>query len=283
MKKYLLILPLILILIVVFVPGSLLSAQPAELITNGDFETGDLSGWSAIGSVAVNDSGNWVASVGLETPPNDSYITQEIGSVIGVITDSHNFNYRVKPLTAIWDSINITISLYNGLSHLGTVGDYYDPGELTAGSWTSVTHNFSDWWFDKYGTSIPDHDRIIVKAYNYRGDASDCIVYFDDFSLASPQSVPQSSSQEMTVWVRTMPMTCWQVWINDDNNFQFIFWYPYKDNNWVRIYDMEGNMVFEVDLLLNDPNLIVDLPDGFYMVKTFHHDELLQEFLIGKP
>ena len=85
------------------------------------------------------------------------------------------------------------------------------------------------------------------------------------------------------VWVRTMPMTCWQVWINEDNNFQFIFWYLYKDNNWVRIYDMEDNLVHETDLSINDPNLIVDLPDGFYMVKTFHHDELLQEFLIGKP
>jgi len=80
-----------------------------------------------------------------------------------------------------------------------------------------------------------------------------------------------------------MPMTCWQVWINEDNDFQFIFWYPYKDNNWVRIYDMEDNMVYETDLPINDPNLIVDLPDGFYMVKTFHHDTLLQEFLIGKP
>ncbi len=92
-----------------------------------------------------------------------------------------------------------------------------------------------------------------------------------------------SSKSTEPVWVRTMPMTCWQVWINEDNDFQFIFWYLYKDNNWVRIYDMEGNMVYEVDLPLNDPNLIVDLPDGFYMVKTFHHDTPIQEFLIGKP
>ncbi len=98
---------------------------------------------------------------------------------------------------------------------------------------------------------------------------------------ASCTSAPAESIE--TQWVRTMPMTCWQVWINEDNDFQFIFWYPYKDNNWVRIYDMEDNMVYEVDLPLNDPNLIVDLPDGFYMVKTFHHDTMLQEFLIGKP
>jgi len=83
--------------------------------------------------------------------------------------------------------------------------------------------------------------------------------------------------------VRTHPLTCWQVWINEDGNFQFIFWYLYKDNNWVRIYDMEDNLVFETDLPIDDPNLIVELPDGFYMVRTFHHDKPLQEFLIGKP
>jgi len=95
-------------------------------------------------------------------------------------------------------------------------------------------------------------------------------------------SVPSVPS-EPEPWVRTMPMTCWQVFINEDNDFQFIFWYPYKDKNWVRIYDMEDNMVFEVDLPKYDPNLIVDLPDGMYMVRTYHDQELLQEFLIGKP
>ncbi len=88
---------------------------------------------------------------------------------------------------------------------------------------------------------------------------------------------------EPKVGARTHSMTCWRVWINEDNNFQFIFWYPYKDNNWVRIYDMEDNLVFETDLPINNPNLTVDLPEGFYMVKTFHHDTMLQEFLIGKP
>lgn len=92
-----------------------------------------------------------------------------------------------------------------------------------------------------------------------------------------------AGEEEEPAWVRTMPMTCWQVWINDDNNFQFIFWYPYMDENIVRIYDMEGNIVFETDLPVHDPNLIVDLPDGMYMVKTFHGLVPLQEFMIGKP
>ena len=106
---------------------------------------------------------------------------------------------------------------------------------------------------------------------------------YDNITLTYPEAAEAPEAPVPPVSVRTMPMTCWQVWINEDNDFQFIFWYPYKDNNWVRIYDMEDNMVFEVDLLLKDPNLIVDLPDGFYMVRTYHGEVMLQEFLIGKP
>ncbi|MCJ7472454.1 MAG: DUF6273 domain-containing protein, partial [Actinobacteria bacterium] len=107
----------------------------------------------------------------------------------------------------------------------------------------------------------------------------------DPYIITNPSSAAEKVIVEEPLWVRTMPMTCWQVWVNEDNNFQFIFWYPYKDNNWVQIFDMEGNMVYEVDIPLDDPNLIVDLPDGMYNVKTFRFDpeDPIQEFLIGKP
>ena len=86
------------------------------------------------------------------------------------------------------------------------------------------------------------------------------------------------------VWIRDRPMTCYRVWINEDNNFQFVFWYPYADNNWVRIYGMDGNMVYEIDMPYDNPNLIVDLPDGMYTVKTFTvgSTEPIQTFVIGK-
>jgi hypothetical protein len=85
-------------------------------------------------------------------------------------------------------------------------------------------------------------------------------------------------------WVRTGPMTCYRVWINEDNKFQFVFWYPYRDNNWVRIYDMASKMVYEIDMPYDNPNLIVDLPNGMYTVKTFTvgSTEPIQTFLIGK-
>ena len=48
---------------------------------------------------------------------------------------------------------------------------------------------------------------------------------------------------------------------------------------------MEGNMVYEVDVPLEDPYIIVDLPDGMYAVKVFWLDpeKPTQEFIIGKP
>ena len=53
---------------------------------------------------------------------------------------------------------------------------------------------------------------------------------------------------------------------------------------WVRIYDMTGNMVHEMDMPYDNPNIIVDLPDGMYTVKTFHDQaEPIQTFVIGKP
>jgi hypothetical protein len=85
-------------------------------------------------------------------------------------------------------------------------------------------------------------------------------------------------------WVRTMNMTCYRVWINENDDFQFIFWYPYRDNNWVKIYDASGKLVFETDMPYDNPNLIVDLPDGTYTVRTFNLDMAnpIQTFIIGK-
>jgi len=85
------------------------------------------------------------------------------------------------------------------------------------------------------------------------------------------------------VWTRTMPMTCYQVWVNSDNMFEMVFWYPYADNNWVKIYDMSGKEVYSVDMPLDNPHIIVDLPNGMYTVKTFNDQpEPLQTFVIGK-
>ena len=80
-----------------------------------------------------------------------------------------------------------------------------------------------------------------------------------------------------------MHVSCCSVWVNEDKRFQFIFRYPYRDNNWVKIYDVAGKMVYEIDMPYDNPNLIVGLPNGMYTVKTFNDQpEPIQTFVIGK-
>ena len=86
------------------------------------------------------------------------------------------------------------------------------------------------------------------------------------------------------VWIRTGPMVCANVWVNEKGNFQFVFWYPYRDNNWVKIYDTSGKQVFSIDMPLDNPQFEVSLPDGMYTVKTFTVGSTtpIQTFTIGK-
>jgi|GEM_PF-1901518 len=84
--------------------------------------------------------------------------------------------------------------------------------------------------------------------------------------------------------VRTNPLTCWQIYVNEEGNFEFIFWWEYANNNWVSIYDTQGNLVYLEDFPYGNPVVEVDLTSGMYTVKTFHEaGKILQEFAIGKP
>ena len=156
----------------------------------------------------------------------------------------------------------------------------YSPGSsessgIYVSSSLDATYN---WWGSSSGPYNP------VSNPGGAGDAVLGTVVWEDYYPWLTYDPFGGAAEGAAVWVRTMPMTCYRVWINEDNSFQFLFWYPYKNNNWVRIYDMEGKMVFEVDLPWDDPNLVVDLPDGMYTVKTYHDSaEPIQEFVIGKP
>ncbi len=83
---------------------------------------------------------------------------------------------------------------------------------------------------------------------------------------------------------RSRPLTVWQVGCNDDGHLEFIFVYPYKDNNWLTIYDMNGNEIHREDISYSNPRTVVSLPDGMYTVKTFHSEgHIIQEFTVGLP
>jgi hypothetical protein len=95
----------------------------------------------------------------------------------------------------------------------------------------------------------------------------------------------ETKEEEPVIWQRNHEMTCYQVWVNEDNDFEFVFWWEYKNNNWVKIYDMEGAEVFSIDMEKGNAHFKADLPDGMYTVKTFHNgfETPMQEFVIGKP
>jgi hypothetical protein len=94
----------------------------------------------------------------------------------------------------------------------------------------------------------------------------------------------QSEETEIPIWVRDHEMQCWQVWINEANQFEFVFVWEYYNNNHVQIFDMAGNLVWEIDFPKGRSQFVADLPDGMYTVKTFHEaGHILQEFVIGKP
>jgi hypothetical protein len=48
---------------------------------------------------------------------------------------------------------------------------------------------------------------------------------------------------------------------------------------------MEDNLIWEIDFTHGKPTFVAELPDGMYVVRTFHSDfkNPIQEFIIGKP
>ena len=70
----------------------------------------------------------------------------------------------------------------------------------------------------------------------------------------------------------------------DNNQVELIFLYPYQDNNWLTIYDSQGNEVYRKDVPHSNPRAVVTLPDGTYTVKTFKSEgHIIQEFTIALP
>ena len=254
MKRKWLIVPfltLAFILILTLLPISFVSADPGNLVTNGDFSEGSdgLNGWTASDSpvVVINEEL-------LLGPGGYPLVEQDIN------TSNKNliFSLDIKPID--YGADGGYLRWYFGLYLSGSLVDWADTTttSLPLNGWTHWSSQLSDW----YGSELPDFDQIriwVQAVYNSVG-------YFDNIKLEPPTT--QNPAEP--VWIRDREMTCKQIWINEDNKFQFSFIYPYRDNNWVKIYDMSGKLVYEVDMPLDNPNIIVDLPDGMYTVKTFH-------------
>jgi len=124
---------------------------------------------------------------------------------------------------------------------------------------------------DDYVQSYPGYEGYDGEYSQYRGLYITDTGIFDVEFPTPPKTTPSGKSTApviIPVPTRTHEMTCWQIWVNEDDEFEFIFWWLYGNNNWVKIYDTNGNIVYEIDMPKNSPCFSVDLPDGFYIVKT---------------
>jgi hypothetical protein len=278
-NKWILLYFLVIIMIFILIPINFLSASPENLITNGDFQTGDFSGWNqapAPGLYSVNDmgGGNFAAGlIGIYPIKLNANLWQIVNNVT---TPNLNFSYRISIDSTVEHRTYVELRLWsqNGTHYLDTISDIFY--SITDG-WRSFNYNL----LQRAHTDISALDTVWVIEATSNNSVLDGSYqgYYDDFKL---EKAPLTIAEP--VWVRTQEMTCKRVWINEDNMFQFSFIYPYADNNWVRIYDMRGKEVYSIDMPYDNPNIIVDLPDGMYTVKTFHDQaEPLQEFIIGKP
>jgi hypothetical protein len=282
MKKKCLIIPFLtlsFILILTLLPISFISADPGNLVENGDFSDG-LDHWGYHGPYSGNTAYNvfWNGSGTLfldsGNPKSDWYAYIE--QLIDCSNKNFTFSFYVWPVSPYSgnDYVEYGFGLLKNGVEIGSGVDIIDTSHsITPGKWNKISLDISDWLSVNPGP-LPDFDAIPIGLETIGG----CQAYFDNVKL-----VVQEKAEE-PVWVRTQEMTCKQVWVNEDNKFQFSFIYPYRDNNWVRIYDMTGKMVYEIDMPYDNPNIIVDLPDGMYTVKTFTvgSGEPIQTFVIGK-
>jgi hypothetical protein len=280
-KIFLILISIVVISVPTFLPINSICPSPANYVNNGDFETGSFDPWQQYGSTVYNDSGNFVARHGFST--DNSWIGQDVP----VSTKNLIFSFSFKPLVFSNDpdpsSIGVYLKFYKDGNKVGNnLLLTINPGDFQLGLWQTVNAYVPYWYKSVYGSSLPDIDKILVNA-TYSGGVANTI-YFDDFMLVPVQSSAQESEPQEKVWERDHEMQCFQVWINEDNNFEFVFWWAYENNNWVQIFDIEGNLVWQTDFEKEKPQFEVHLPDGMYNVKTFHEaGHILQEFIIGKP
>jgi hypothetical protein len=241
---------------------------------------------------------NWLVQVDRAQLVIDSGVSQS-AEITNLTLDNYDnsgtnvsLNSTVSVLISTAGSYKIETNLIDSLgNNIGTF--FYDIVAGTNNFTDSRTTNFT------YLKSLPS-GTFTINAFlfdNGGGLQSTKAITFNhvqDSGIDGAAKVVKHKSHAIQVlsiveppapaWVRTGPMVCYQVWVNEDNNFEFVFWWEYKDNNWVKIYDMAGNEVFSIDMPYGDAHFVANLPDGMYTVKTFNDQpEPIQTFIIGKP
>jgi len=178
------------------------------------------------------------------------------------------------------------------IAHVGNSDERKAGSELNGTAFAG----FNDRGWGTAGASVNPGDNIKIEFFltDTIDNEIDTAAILDNFQFKSnsvsagvvwESAAPAAAAPYVApVWIRPGPMVCHEVWVNQKGNFQFVFWYPYVDNNWVKIYDMSGKEVFSIDMPLDNPQFEVSLPDGMYTVKTFTvgSTKPIQTFTIGK-
>lgn len=288
MRKWFILAAFILFIAFLALPFNFLFAAPG-LLTNADFETGDFTGWTTyidpahlLNNVSIETEGGGSNSYArIDSYTGDSYILQKIPISSPYL--SLSFDVRSDSDTGM-RSFYLKVELLDDgdnviASAVVTDTNYYP-------EWTTIVYN-TNWLLPLLPPGIVDATKSINIFFGVdNSEAQPAITDFDNIILTYEETEEEEVNpvSEKKVWVRDREMTCFKVWINDDNNFEFVFWWEYANNNWVQIYDMSGNPVFEIDMEKGNPHFEAPLPDGMYTVKTFHEaGKILQEFIIAKP
>ena len=245
-----------------------LDAAPANIITNGDFETGSLTGWSGWGnssSRAVSAQGDGYGGSGyamvLTNPTAAQYYSaQQVYTLSAALVQgaSYNLTFMVKANTAADLQVEIQNASY--------AGDYY--GGISVGtSWTQVQKTITPSTADKtklvfdFGKTACTYsiDNIVLTkntASAVKRRKATAAIYIDKTDAEKAQIIGDA----MTSWISSMVT-------------------HYKGQ--VKAWDVVNEPMNE-DGTLRDGSATTTATDVFYWVKYLGKDYAVKAFKLAR-
>jgi len=170
-KKWLILLLVFAVAVLFFLPSNLIEANPGNLIQNGSFDSGSLSGWNSSGDIRIIDNAAGIYS----NYGTQSYIQQ----LINTSQKKLIFSFDVSPRYTKNSGIQVAFNIYKNGAFLAQAFGYFN--NLAPMQWSHISFNVEDFWKQNTGAQYADFDQIQIHVETYNG----CIAFFDNFSLES--------------------------------------------------------------------------------------------------